>query len=152
MLRDQVNSALKEGMKAKDSIKVSTLRMVNAAIKSEDIEARSKGNQDGIDDAAILSLLQKLIKQRRDSIEQYQQGGRPELADKEAAEITVIEAFLPKQLSDDELAKAIEQIKTDVGATTIKDMGKVMGELKSRYAGQIDMSKAGPAVKAALAA
>jgi uncharacterized protein YqeY len=122
MMRDKINADLKVAMKAGDKDRVGTLRLINAAIKSADIDARPSGN-DKIDDAGILSVLAKMIKQRRDSIEQFVAGGRQELADKEAAEIKVIEAYLPKQMSAEEAKAAIAAVIKEVGATDRKDMG-----------------------------
>jgi uncharacterized protein YqeY len=146
MMRDKINADLKVAMKAGDKDRVGTLRLINAAIKSADIDARPSGN-DKIDDAGILSVLAKMIKQRRDSIEQFVAGGRQELADKEAAEIKVIEAYLPKQMSAEEAKAAIAAVIKEVGATDQKDMGKVMAALKARFAGQMDFGKASAAVK-----
>ncbi|AWK85341.1 GatB/YqeY domain-containing protein [Azospirillum thermophilum] len=150
MLRQQFNDALKEAMRAKDQRAVSTIRMILAALKDKDIAARPQGVADGIDDASILSMLQGLVKQRNESAALYEQGGRPELAQQEREEITVIERFLPKQMSEEEAKAAISAVVGEIGATSIKDMGKVMAELKARYAGQMDFSKAGPLVKAQL--
>ena len=145
-MRDKINADLKVAMKAGDKDRVGTLRLINAAIKSADIDARPSGN-DKIDDAGILSVLAKMIKQRRDSIEQFVAGGRQELADKEAAEIKVIEAYLPKQMSADEAKAAIAAVIKEVGAAGQKDMGKVMAALKAKFAGQMDFGKASAAVK-----
>lgn len=150
MLREQLNDALKTSMKNKNEVGVATLRLILAALKDRDIAARSKGNSDGISDDEILGMLQSMIKQRRDSIEMYEKGGRLELAEQEAAEIAIIETFLPKQLDDDAMAEAIDAVIADVGAGGIKDMGKVMGALKGKYAGQMDFSKASGLVKAKL--
>jgi uncharacterized protein YqeY len=151
MLREQLSTAMKEAMKAKEQVKLDTIRMVQAAIKHQDIEARAKGNQNGIDDGQILSLMQNLIKSRKDSVELYEKGGRPELAAKETAEIKIIEGFLPKQMNEAETTDAVKKIITDTGATSIKDMGKVMAELRAKYAGQLDMGQAGAVVKQLLA-
>ena len=137
-------------MKRKETIAVSTLRLIQAAIKDRDIAARSKGNTDGISDDEVLSLLQSMIKQRRDSIEAYEKGGRMELAQQEAEEIAIIEGFLPAQMNDDEIAAAVNSVISNVEATTLKDMGKVMGTLKEQFAGQMDFGKASGAVKAKL--
>lgn len=147
MLRTRLNEALKEAMRAKNQRAVSTVRLILAALKDRDIAARSRGVMDGIDEAEMLSMLQSMIKQRGESIKMYEQGGRPELAEQEREEIAVIEGFLPKQMSDEEVAAAIKAVVGDIGATSIKDMGKVMAELKTRHAGQMDFAKAGPAVK-----
>jgi uncharacterized protein YqeY len=150
MIREQIKTKLIEAMKAKDEKTTGTLRLINAAIKDKDIADRSKGNMDGIDDAGILSLLQSMIKQRRESIDMYTKGGRSDLATAEQAEIDVIQLFLPKQMSDEEIKVAIEAIVAETGATSIKDMGKVMGVLKSKYAGQLDMGKASGLIKSVL--
>lgn len=145
-MREKINSDLKEAMKAGEKARVGTLRLVNAAIKAADIEARPSG-KDKISDADILSVLAKMIKQRRDSIEQYTAGGREDLAEKEAAEIKVIEVYLPKQMDEAEMKAAITSIIKDVGAESPKDMGKVMGALKVKYTGQMDFGKASATVK-----
>ncbi len=145
-MREKINADLKEAMKAGDKDRVGTLRLINAAIKSADIDARPSG-KDKIDDAGILGVLAKMIKQRRDSIEQFVAGGRQELADKEAAEIRVIESYLPKQMSEAEAKAAIAAVIKETGAAGPKDMGKVMAALKARYAGQMDFGKASAAVK-----
>jgi uncharacterized protein len=146
MMREKINADLKEAMKAGDKDRVGTLRLINAAIKSADIDARPSG-KDKIDDAGILTVLAKMIKQRRDSIEQFVAGGRQELADKEGAEIKVIEAYLPKQMDAAEAKAAIAAVIKEVGAAGQKDMGKVMAALKARFAGQMDFGKASAAVK-----
>ena len=140
-MRDKINDDLKTAMKAGDKDRVGTLRLINSAIKSADIDARPSG-KDKISDSDILSVLAKMVKQRRDSIEQFNAGGRPELAAKEAAEITVIEGYLPKQMSDDEAKAAIAAAIKETGAAGPKDMGKVMAALKAKYAGQMDFGKA----------
>ena len=127
MLRDRLNTELKEAMKAREEATVSTLRMVNAAIKDKDIAARPSGNADGIDDPAILSLLQTMVKQRRESVAMYSQGGRADLVAKEEAEITVIERYLPAQMDAAAMEKAVDAAIAEAGAGSIKDMGKVMG-------------------------
>ncbi len=149
MLREQINDVLKGAMKAKEQTKVSTLRLINAAIKDRDIADRTKGGSDeeGINDDAILQLLQSMIKQRRDSIEAYNKGGRPELADREAEEIEVIQGFLPEQLGDDEMADAVNAVIESVGAESLKEMGAVMAKLREDYAGQLDFGKASGIVK-----
>jgi len=149
MLRDDINNAVKEAMKAKEERKLSTLRMVNSSIKNADIEARGQGKQP-LSDEDILGLLQKMIKQRQESVELYDKGGRAELAAQEREEIAVISAYLPKQMSEDEVKAAIAAVITDTGAAGMKDMGKVIGALKSKYAGQMDFGKASGLVKAAL--
>jgi len=149
MLRDDINNAVKEAMKAKAERKLSTLRMVNSSIKNADIEARGQGKQP-LSDEDILGLLQKMIKQRQESVELYDKGGRAELAAQEREEIAVITTYLPKQMSDDEVKAAIAATITDTGAAGMKDMGKVIGALKAKYAGQMDFGKASGLVKAAL--
>jgi len=145
-MREKINDDLKTAMKAGEKDRVGTLRLVNAAIKSADIDARPSG-KDKVDEAGVLAVLTKMIKQRRDSIEQFVAGGRQELADKEAAEIKVIEAYLPKQMGVAEAKAAIAAAIAEVGAASQKDMGKVMAALKARYAGQMDFGKASAAVK-----
>lgn len=149
MLRDDINNAVKEAMKARDERRLSTLRMVNSTIKNADIEARGQGKPP-LADGDLLGLLQKMIKQRQESVELYEKGGREELAAQERAEIAVISAYLPKQMSDDDVKAAVAAIITETGASGIKDMGKVIGELKAKYAGQMDFGKASGVVKAAL--
>ena len=149
-LRTQFNDSLKDAMRAKDMRAVSTLRLILTELKNRDIDARSRGVTDGIDEAGILSMLQTMVKQRNESAGMYEQGGRPELAQQEREEIAVIERFLPKQMSEEESAAAIDAIVAALGASSIKDMGKVMAELKARHAGQMDFSKAGGLVKARL--
>jgi hypothetical protein len=149
--RTELKEALKTALKEKNQIAMSTIRLITAAIKDRDIEARSKGNNDGISDQEILSLLQSMIKQRQESSKTYADAGRPELAEREDKEIEVIKSFLPKQLDESEVVGAIDSLVTEVGANDIRDMGKVMAELKARYAGQIDMGKASNLVKQRLA-
>ncbi|MGE5202942.1 MAG: GatB/YqeY domain-containing protein [Acidobacteriota bacterium] len=146
-LRDQFTTALKESMKAGDQRRLSTVRMILAALKDRDIDARGKGNPSGIDEGDIQRMLQGLVKQRREAIELYKQGNRPELAQQEQEEIAVIETFLPKQMSDADAEGAIKQVIAAVGAASVKDMGKVMAALKEKYSGQLDLSKAGGMVK-----
>ena len=147
MLRERFNEDLKTAMKSRDQAAVSTLRMINSTLKDRDIAARP---QPQIDEPAIVDMLQKMVRQRQESIELYKQGGRQELADKEQAEIDLIERYLPKKLSDQEQADAIAKAIAETGAASIKDMGKVMAALKAGYAGQMDFSKVGPALKAKL--
>jgi uncharacterized protein YqeY len=149
MLRDDINNAVKEAMKAKDERKLSTLRMVNSTLKNADIAARGEGKPP-LSDSDILAVLQKMIKQRQESVELYDKGGRAELAAQEREEIAVISAYLPKQMSEDEVKAAISAIVAETGAAGIKDMGKVIGALKTKYAGQMDFAKASALVKAAL--
>ncbi|WP_454018701.1 GatB/YqeY domain-containing protein [Azospirillum sp. Marseille-Q6669] len=152
MLRTRLNEALKQAMLAKNQRAVSTVRLILAALKDRDIAARSRGVTDGIDEAEILSMLQTMIKQRGESIKLYEQGGRLELAEQEREEITIIEGFLPKQMSEEEVAAAVKTVVDEIGATCIKDMGKVMAELKARYAGQMDFAKVSGTVKQQLSA
>ena len=149
MLRDDINNAVKEAMKAKEERRLSTLRMVNSTIKNADIDARGQGKPPLSDDA-LLGVLQKMIKQRQESVELYDKGGRAELAAGEREEIAIISAYLPKQMSDDEVKAAIAAAVTETGAAGMKDMGKVIAELKAKYAGQMDFGKASGLVKAAL--
>jgi uncharacterized protein YqeY len=147
MLRDDIKSALTIAMKGKDKQGVSTLRLIMAAIKDRDIAARSKGITDGIGEDEILSLMQSMVKQRRESIEMYEKGGRMELAQQETEEISVIETFMPAQLNADGVTYAIDEAISASNAKSIKDMGKVMGHLKNKYAGRMDFGKAGAAIK-----
>lgn len=149
MLRDDINNAVKEAMKAKDERKLSTLRMVNSTIKNADIDARGQGKPP-LSDADILAVLQKMIKQRQEAVELYDKGGRAELAAQEREEIAVISAYLPKQMSEDEVKKAIADAIAETGAAGMKDMGKVIAVLRAKYAGQMDFGKASGLVKAAL--
>ena len=150
MLRDDINNAVKEAMKAKDERKLSTLRMVNSTIKNADIDARGQGKPP-LSDADLLGVFQKMIKQRQESVELYDKGGRAELAAQEREEIAIIAAFMPKQLTDDEIKAAIAEAVKETGAASVKDMGKVMATLKQRYTGKMDFAKAGGLVKAQLA-
>ena len=152
MLRDTFQEKLKQAMHAKDDVAVSTLRLIIAAMKDRDIAARSKGNWDGIKEDEIMSMLQSMVKQRQDSIKMYEVGKRQDLADREAAEIRIIETFLPKQLSETEVRGLIDESIKAVGAAGLKDMGKVMAEMKAKYAGQLDFSKASGWVKERLMA
>src|SRR3569833_837250 len=149
MLRDDINNAVKEAMKAKDERKLSTLRMVNSTLKNADIAARGEGKPP-LSDSEILAVLQKMIKQRQESVELYDKGGRAELAAQEREEIAVITTYLPKQMSEDEVKAAIAATITDTGAAGMQDMGKVIGALIVKYAGQMDFGKASGLVKAAL--
>lgn len=146
MLRDEINNALKEAMKARDERRVSTLRLVNSALKNADIEARGQ-NKGPLGDDELLALLAKMIKQRQESIDLYEKGGRAELAQQERDEIAIIAAYLPKQMSDAEVRTAIAQAIADTNASSMKDMGKVIAALKARYAGQMDFGKVSPLVK-----
>ena len=146
-MRDKINAAMKSAMLDKEADRLSTLRLINAAIKDRDIALRGTGDADGVTDDAILAILAKMIKQRQDSAAQYAAAGRNDLADREKFEIKVIEEFLPKQLSEDEVNAAVQKAINSVGAESIRDMGRVMGELKTHYAGRMDFCKAGGAVK-----
>jgi uncharacterized protein len=150
-MRTRVGGALKEAMKAKDAERLSTLRLINAAIKDRDIALRGEGRENGVTDGEVLQILGKMVKQRQESARAYEEGGRLELAEKELGEITVIEEFLPRQLSEAEVSRAIDAAIAATGAEGIRDMGKVMGELKARYTGQMDFGAAGPVVKERLA-
>jgi len=149
MIRDQIKAALTGAMKAGDRPRTGALRLIQSALQNRDIELRGAANPPA-DDTIVTEVLQKMIKQRRESIDMYQKGGRDELADAEAAEVAVIEEFLPKQMSDAEIGAAIDAIAAETGASSVKDMGRVMGLMKERYAGQLDMSKASKMVKAKL--
>jgi uncharacterized protein YqeY len=147
MLREQITDALKQAMRDKELLAVSTIRLIMARLKERDIEARPKGNADGIAEPDIQAMMQGMIKQRRESIELYEKGNRPELAEKERGEIVIIERFLPKAMSDAETEAAIKETIAATGAASIKDMGKVMAALREKYAGQLDSAKASQAVK-----
>ncbi|WP_114394673.1 GatB/YqeY domain-containing protein [Oleisolibacter albus] len=150
MLRSRLNEALKEAMRAKDQRVIATVRLILAALKDRDIAARGRGQTDGIDEAELLSMLQTMIKQRRESIQMYEQGGRLELAQQEQEEIVVIEGFMPKQMTEDETKAAVAALIQEIGAAGVKDMGRVMADLRSRYAGQMDFAKASGLVRQAL--
>ena len=149
MLRDAINNAVKEAMKAREERKLSTLRMMNSTIKNADIDARGNGKPPLSDDD-LLGVFQKMIKQRQESVELYEKGGRAELAAQERDEIAVIQAYLPKQMSDDDVKAAIAPVIKETGAASMKDMGKVVAQLKAKYAGQMDFAKASGLVKTAL--
>jgi uncharacterized protein YqeY len=146
-LRDQLQTALKEAMKAKQADRLSTLRLINAAIKDRDIANRGEGGEGEISEAEILAALGRMVKQRQESARAYEEGGRLELAEKETAEIKVIEEFLPRQLEAAEVEAAIAAAVAEVGATSIRDMGKVMAVLKTKYTGQMDFGAVGPRIK-----
>ena len=150
MLRDELSGSLKEAMKAKDEQRVSTLRLILAALKDRDIAARGKGQSEPVSDSEILEMLTKMIRQRRDSIKMYEEGGRVDLAEREQGEIDVIETFLPKQLTEEEIRAAATAVIAELGAAGLKDMGRTMSEMKQRYAGQMDPGKASTVVKALL--
>ena len=151
MLRDEINSALKHAMKARDERRVSTLRLISAAIKNADIEAQMHGRQALAEDE-LPALLQKMIKQRQESFDIYDKAGRKDLADQERGEIAIISAYLPKQMTEVEVKAAIDEVIGQIGAHSVKDMGKVMAALKQRYAGRMDFGKASALVKGLLAA
>lgn len=147
MLRARLNDSLKAAMLAKDARTVSTVRLILAALKDRDIAGRTKGQTDGISDDEILQMLQSMMKQRRESIALYEQGGRLELAQQEAEEIEIIERFLPKQLTDAELAQSVADTIAELGAGGLKDMGRVMATLRERFAGRMDFAKASAVAK-----
>jgi uncharacterized protein YqeY len=146
-MRNSLNDALKAAMRERDQATVSTVRLILAALKDRDIAARGKGNPAGIGDDEILQMLQGMIKQRRESIALYEKGGRQDLVDKEAQEIAVIERYLPQQMDESAMAAAIGAVIKELGATTLKDMGRIMAELKARHAGQMDFARASGLVK-----
>lgn len=151
MIRDEIKAAQLEAMKARDSARLGAVRLILSQLKNRDIELRT-GTAPADDDVVVMDVLQKMAKQRRESIEMFTQGGRAELAAAEAAELAVIESFLPKQMSDEEAKAAIAAIVAETGATSLKDMGAVMALTKTRLAGQFDMGRASGLVKAALSA
>ena len=149
-MRTRINTAMKDAMKAKEAGRLSTLRLITAAIKDRDIDARGEGREDGVSDDEVLAILGKMVKQRQESARMYEEGGRLELAEKERSEIGIIEGFLPRQLDAEEVEEAIAAAIAATGAASLRDMGKVMGELKARHTGQMDFDKVGPMVKARL--
>ena len=149
MIRDDIKAALVTAMKSGEKQRTATIRLIQSEIKNRDIEARTAGAP-ADDDAHVTAVLQKMIKQRRESIALYEQGGRAELAEAEKAEVGVIEDFLPRQMSEDEAKAAIDAIVAETGAASVKDMGRVMAALKERHAGKMDMSRASALVKARL--
>ena len=150
MLRDRLQTALKEAMKAKQVDRLSTLRLINAAIKDREIALRGEEGAGEVGEADILQIMGKMVKQRQESAKAYEEGGRLELAEKELAEIGVIQEFLPRQLTADEVAAAVDAAIGETGATSIRDVGKVMAALKARYTGQMDFGAVGAVVKARL--
>ncbi len=146
-LRTRITDAMKQAMKDKAADRLSTLRLINAAIKDKDIAARADGGDDGVGDPEVLAILGKMAKQRMESVRAYEEGGRLDLADREREEIQIIEEFLPRQLTEEESAKAVDDAIAEVGATSIRDMGKVIGLLKGKYTGQMDFGAVGPKVK-----
>ena len=150
--RATINDALKVAMKTGDKRRVSTLRLMNSAIKDKDINSRTEGHDSALtSDQGLVDLFAKMVKQRQESVAVFEQGGRPELAQAEREEIAIIQSFMPKQLSDEEARAAVAAVIKEAGAASVKDMGKVMAALKAKYAGQMDMAKAGAIVKALLA-
>jgi uncharacterized protein YqeY len=149
MIRERLANDLKEAIKAKDAARVSTLRLILAAVKDRDIAARSEDNTEGVPDTEILAILGRMIKQRQDSAKAYEEGGRVDLAEQELAETQVIRGYLPKQMSAAEVEAAVAAAIRETGAASVRDMGKVMGLLKERHAGKMDFAAAGAAVKAA---
>jgi uncharacterized protein len=146
-LRTRITSSIKQAMRDKDSARLSTLRLINAAIKDRDIAVRGDGNDDGVGDDEVLAILGKMTKQRKESATTYEEGGRLDLAERELAEIVVIEEFLPRKLTEAEVTAAVDSAVAETGASSIRDMGRVMGELKSKYTGQMDFGAVGPMVK-----
>jgi uncharacterized protein YqeY len=146
-LRDRIGTGLKQAMRDKDATRLSTLRLINAAIKDQDIALRGDGRSEGVDDAGVLAILGKMVKQRTESARAYEEGGRLELAEKALAEITVLEDFLPQRLSDAQVTAAIDVAIAETEAETLRDMGRVMAALKAKYTGQMDFGVVGPAVK-----
>jgi uncharacterized protein YqeY len=150
MLRDKLNDAMKEAMRARDQAALGTIRLILAKLKDVDIAARTEASREGVAEDKILSMMQGMIKQRNESIVLYEKGNRADLADKEKAEIAVIERFLPQQMDEAAVAAAVREAVAAAGATSVKDMGGVMAALKAKYAGQMDFAKASAAVKKAL--
>ena len=149
-MRDIINEAVKDAMRSKEKLRLSTLRLINAAIKDKDIALRMEDRPDGVSSSEILQILGKMVKQRQESARAYEEGGRLELAQQELTEIKIIEEFLPRQLSDEDVAKAIEEVISDIGAASIRDMGKVMASLKETYTGQMDFGQVGAKIKSLL--
>lgn len=150
-LQTRVNEALKEAMRNRDAERLSTLRLISAAIKDRDIALRGSSEESGVTDADVLQILGKMVKQRQESARAYEEGGRLELAERERAEVQTIEEFLPRQLDEAETSAAVDEAISRTGASSIRDMGRVMGELKKRYTGRMDFAKVGPLVKQRLA-
>ncbi len=147
MIRQQLNEALKEAMKAKNQRAVATIRLILAALKDRDIAARSRGNTDGIPDHEILAMLQTMVRQRKESIEMYEQGGRLDLVEGEQEEIEIIQGFLPPQMNEEETRRAVREVIDDIGARGLKDVGRCMAELRGRYAGRMDYGRASNMVR-----
>ena len=146
-LRSRINTAMKQAMKDKSAERLSTIRLINAAIKDRDIAARTEGKENGVGDDEVLAILAKMTKQRQESAKTYEEAGRLDLSERELAEIKVIDEFLPRQLTDSEIQSAVSEAIKEVGANSIRDMGKVMASLKSKYAGQMDFGAVGALVK-----
>ena len=146
-LRSRINTAMKQAMKDKSAERLSTIRLINAAIKDRDIAARTEGKENGVGDDEVLAILSKMTKQRQESAKTYEEAGRLDLSERELAEIKVIEEFLPRQLTDSEIQSAVSEAINEVGASSIRDMGKVMAALKNKYAGQMDFGAVGALVK-----
>jgi uncharacterized protein YqeY len=146
-MRERINESLKAAMKAKDKTRISTLRLINAAIKDRDIAARSEDRMEGVSDQEILQILQKMVKQRKDSFKTYEEAGRLDLAEQEQMEMEIITSFMPQQMSDEEVAQAAKSLVEEIGASGLKDMGRCMGALKERYAGVMDFGKANKTIK-----
>ncbi len=149
-IRERINSALKESVKAQNKTRTSTLRLVNAAIKDRDIASRTSGVDDGVSDTEILDILAKMIKQRRESVQTYEEAGRVELADRESQEIEIIAEFMPRQMENGEVEQACKEVVEEIGAEGLKDMGRTMAALKERFAGRMDFGKASGLVKGLL--
>lgn len=149
-LRDRIDSTLKDAMRARDTLRLGTVRLISAAIKDRDIAARAEGQTDGVADAEIVAILARMVKQRQESVRAYEEGGRLDLAEAEAAEIAVIETFLPRQLTEAEVDRAIDAAVAETGAGGVRDIGRVMALLKQRHTGQMDFGAAGARVKARL--
>ena len=146
-LRSRINTAMKQAMKDKSAERLSTIRLINAAIKDRDIAARTEGKENGVGDGEVLAILAKMTKQRQESAKTYEEAGRLDLSERELAEIKVIEEFLPRRLTDNEIQIAVSEAINELGASSIRDMGKVMGALKSKYSGQMDFGAVGALVK-----
>ena len=149
-LRDRITSGLKEAMKSKDAARLSTLRLINAAIKDKDIALRGEGEDRTVTDAEVLVILGKMVKQRQESARAYEEGGRLDLAERELEEVGVIEDYLPRQLNDEETDRAVDNAIAEAGAESVRDMGRVMASLKSEYTGQMDFGRVGPMIKSRL--
>ena len=146
-LRARITAEMKQAMKDKATARLSTIRLINAAIKDRDIAVRADGNYNGVDDNEVLAILGKMVRQRQESARTYEEASRLDLSERELSEITILEEFLPRQLSDEEVSAAVENAISEVGAASIRDMGRVMGVLKSQYTGQMDFGSVGPIVK-----